>query len=500
MILLSVPMRGAEHGHRHGGFAMARLPFSEDPQEARRTSQYGSKGQSREADPPLSVSQLSLAVKSVLANSLPRTIRVVGQVSNLSKRTHWFFSLKDDDAAMRAVCFATAARKVGFPMTDGMEVVCTGRVDFYEAQGNIQFYVDRIEPVGLGTLELRFQALCNELRRLGYFDQEPKLALPPMPQRVAVVTSRNAAALADVTKTASNRWPGCRLYLFDVRVQGEAAPGEIAAAIDAISKDGPQNGIEAIILTRGGGSIEDLWAFNERIVADAVFDCRLPIVAAIGHETDTTVAELVSDVRCSTPTQAAMTLIPDQRALEHQLKQLTHRLSLSPKRHLQHCQQQLDAVARHPLFRRPQHLTESWTQRLDHLAERLSMGLPRSIASQRDRLTALGRQLEAVGPINVLRRGFSYTIGPDGQLIRNVEQVGADDRMTTVLAEGRIESRVVSNKAKKVGAKEPDKPGVKQDKKTPPAQADSGAAKSAKPRQRQAKAPASASDDQASLF
>src|SRR5690606_26173107 len=220
---------------------------------------------------------------------------------NFSDRAHWFFSLKDERATIRCVCFASSARQVECPVRDGMQVVCTGRVDFYDAQGHVQLYVDRIEPVGQGALELRLRQLMEELRELGYFDEAAKKPLPVLPRRVAVVTSRSAAALQDVIDTARRRWAGCRLYLYDVRVQGAAAAPEIARAIDALGRQHKRLRLDAIIVSRGGGSIEDLWAFNERIVAEAIHRCPLPIVAAIGHETDTTVAELVADLRCSTP-------------------------------------------------------------------------------------------------------------------------------------------------------------------------------------------------------
>src|SRR5262249_45264333 len=163
------------------------------------------------------------------STALPTNLRIVGEVSNLSDRTHWFFSLKDEGATIRCVCFASSARRVGFPMRDGMEVVVTGRVDFYEAQGHLQIYVDKIEPVAAGALELKYRALCEELRRLGYFEQARKKPLPVFPRRLAVVTSRTAAALQDVLNTAAKRWPGMELLLFDVRVQGAAAAPEVAA-------------------------------------------------------------------------------------------------------------------------------------------------------------------------------------------------------------------------------------------------------------------------------
>ena len=424
---------------------MARLPFNPQRMAVSRESHPAPPGQ--QGNPPappaaLTVSQLARLIKDALAAHVPGRVRVVGEVSNLSARNHWFFSLKDDASCLRCVMFATAARKVGFEFHDGMQVVATGRLDYYDAQGNVQLYVEKVEPVGVGELEMRYRALCAELRKKGYFEADRKKRLPAMPRRVAVVTSRTGAALQDVVNTAARRWRGCRLLLLDVHVQGASAAPEIAAAIDALSHQGEAHGIDAIILTRGGGSIEDLWAFNERIVADAVFRCRLPIVAAIGHETDTTIAELVADARCATPTQAAMTLIPDRQAVGHQVDQLARRLVLLVSRHVQHSRQRLESAARHPIFRRPVHLVEPHRRRLDHLAQRLIADVPRRLTAGRERVEALRRQLEALGPMNVLQRGYTYTLGPDGRVLRHAADVAPDDRITTVLRDGRVDSRV----------------------------------------------------------
>lgn len=412
---------------------MSRLPFESDADIPEPTSQPSR---------PMTVLELAGRVKRALADGLPGKVRVVGEVSNLSDRTHWFFSLKDDAAAMRCVCFATNARRVGFKMRDGMQVVITGRVDFYDAQGSVQLYVDSIEPVGQGALELRLRQMIEELRELGYFDPEHKLALPTMPTKIAVVTSRSAAALQDVINTASRRWAGCRLYLYDVRVQGDQAAGEIAGALGRLSKHGKKLGIDAIILTRGGGSIEDLWAFNERIVADAVYRCTLPIVAAIGHETDTTVAELVADARCATPTQAAMTLVPDRESLEHQVHQAGQRLSLMLRRRLELGQHRLASASRHALFRNPQRLVDRAAQKLDDTGRRLHSAMPRRLTVESTRLEALTRQLGAVSPTSVLERGYSYTLGADGKLLRHAEDARAGDRITTVLVDGKVASIV----------------------------------------------------------
>ncbi len=434
----------------------------------------------------VTVSQLAALVRGALTAGLPAKIRVIGEISNLSSRSHWFFNLKDQGASVRCVCFASNVRRINFKVGDGMEVIATGRIDFYDAQGNVQLYVDKLEPVGVGELELRYRALCDELRKLGYFEDARKKPLPPMPQRIAIITSRSGAALHDVINTARKRWRGCKLMLFDVLVQGAAAAPNIAAAISALSRQGAALGIDAILLTRGGGSMEDLWAFNERIVADAVFRCSLPIVAAIGHETDTTIAELVADLRCSTPTQAAMTLVPDREALTEQVQQLDRRLAVLTTQTLRHAKHRLEAAARHTLFRRPDQLYTPIRQRLDSLAARLSAavprqlkdskqmvahlceqlaaslpravrqgrtrldqliprlitGLPRTARSKRETLDALARQLAAVSPLNVLQRGYTYTLAADGRVIRSAEAAPPGTELTTVFADGRVKSRV----------------------------------------------------------
>ena len=396
--------------------------------------------------------------------AIPGKIRIVGEISNLSNRTHWFFSIKDQGAALRCVCFASNARRVNFPVRDGMQVVITGKVDFFEGQGSLQIYVDKIEQVGQGTLEQQLQAMIAELRELGYMDEYRKKPLPTMCQRIAVVTSRSAAALQDVINTAHRRWAGCELLHFDVRVQGDNAVPEIARALHVISEQGERLGIDAIILTRGGGSIEDLWAFNERIVADAVFDCQLPIVAAIGHETDTTVAELVADMRCATPTQAAMTLVPDRKALDHQVTQMAGRLRMSLQRQSQMANQRLTAISRHRIFTRPQALLEMPQQRLTHAQHRMTQALPGRLAPATTRVSqavarlsrvmqrrvtqadqqvkAMSRTLQAVGPKRVLERGYTYTTDSNGKLLRSVNDVTDGQSITTVLADGKVQSVV----------------------------------------------------------
>lgn len=366
---------------------------------------------------PISVSALGELIARELADRVPRPIRVVGEISGHRDRSHWYFDLKDENAVIGCIMFASAARKVGFPVSNGLKVVAEGRIDFYAPHGKVQLYVDRLTPMGAGELELRFRQLVAELRELGWFDQAAKKPLPVFPKRIAVVTSRSAAALQDVIDTARRRCPMVELALVDVRVQGEQAAPEIARAIGWLSANHAELGIDAIILTRGGGSMEDLWAFNERMVAEAVHRCALPIVAAIGHETDTTIAELVADERCATPTQAAMRLIPDRAALLEQIDAYASRVSTELCRRLRYESQRIRGLLRLPWLADPRsiiidqrtelasqarHLRAALRHRVQHerialsdLSVRIARGRPEAVYAARfARLDSIGRRLQ----------------------------------------------------------------------------------------------------------
>ncbi|MCC5828152.1 MAG: exodeoxyribonuclease VII large subunit [Phycisphaeraceae bacterium] len=371
----------------------------------RKTTAGGLFDHARESS-PLTVSQVAAMVRDTLAQHLPPRIMVIGEISNLSARTHLYFSIKDEASVLSCACWATQARRLGFTPRDGMEVLATGRIDFWAPGGRLQFYVERMEPAGLGRLEAELRRRMIELRELGYFEDGRKRPLPLLPRRVAVVTSRSAAALQDVIQTAQHRWPGCALALVNVLVQGEQAAGQIAAALEMLSRRGPGLSIDVIILTRGGGSIEDLWAFNERIVADSIFNCRLPVVAAIGHETDTTIAELVADLRCSTPTQAAMRVVPDGRELARQLDDSAARLAGSLRRTLDLARSRLNVVARQPLFAAPHRMVQPAQQRCRELERRLAAAMRLALERHDQRLVMAGRRLRAMDPRRELvRRG-----------------------------------------------------------------------------------------------
>jgi exodeoxyribonuclease VII large subunit len=380
---------------------VSRLPF--DPEHAEGARDEARSGTGGGA-PELTVTQATQLIKRTLETHVTSPIRVVGEVSNLSRRNHWYFSLKDEGAVLSCVAWASDARRFGFTPDVGDQVVASGRISHYPPQGRTQLYVSKLEPAGAGPLELRFRALCEELRRLGYFDEARKRSLPLLPRRVAVITSASGAALHDVVTTAAQRCRAVGLVLVDARVQGEGAAEDVARAIRWVDRRRSDLGVEAILVTRGGGSMEDLWAFNERVVADAVFGCELPVVAAVGHESDTTVIELVADVRASTPTQAAMRLVPDAHELGRQVEHLTDRLAFVVRRRIEGEAQRLAGLRRHEVLRDPGVFLVRRRRDLEGIAARLPSSVRLRLAAARHELSERARRLSTAAPAVALGR------------------------------------------------------------------------------------------------
>lgn len=354
--------------------------------------------------PIWTVSQLAVRIEGSLRDGLPPKIRVVGEVSGPRERTHWYFDLKDAGAIISCVLFASAARRSKAQPHEGAQVVVTGHIDFYAKAGKVSLIADRIEPVGEGTLDQAFRALCDELRTLGWFDPARKRPLPVFPRRIAVVTSRSGAALHDVLDTMRRRCPAVDVALVDVRVQGDGAPAEIARAISWLSSHAATLGIDAILVTRGGGSKEDLWAFNERIVAEAIVRSSIPVVCAIGHETDTTIAELVADERAATPTQAAMRLTPDREALSRQLDAHQRRVIAAIRKYVRFERHRLDSAARHPALADGHRLLARLADRVEAIHWRLTGSMRSQLARSTEATARAARRLEPHRPVAVLAR------------------------------------------------------------------------------------------------
>lgn len=485
---------------------MSRLPFNPEEsagpgesladQPGRRERKGRGKGKASKGDQPqLTVSELSNLIKATLEQRIDSPLRVIGEVSNLKTPNHWYFSLKDESAVISCAAWASAASKFSFRPNEGDEIVATGHISHYGPQGKTQLYVRRIEPVGAGALELQFQQMCQELRGLGYFDDDRKQPLPVFPRRIAVITSASSAAAADVITTAAQRCKAVGLMIVDVRVQGDNAKDQIARAIAWVDANHERLGVDAILVTRGGGSLEDLWAFNERVVADPAFHCSIPLVAAIGHESDTTLIELIADLRCSTPTQAAMRLVPAAQDLHKQVDHHEHRLHFllnrvverqserlaASRRHLHSAirhrvgasRSRLEQLAGRLAHLRPQTIVTNRHQRVAVMADRLDRAIRRRvdqyeavealrcrldaamqtrIVRLRERVSATQRELDAVDPRQVLRRGYSYTTLADGSLMRSIKDVTSGDTLVTNVADGTVRS-VVGGSSKRIKRK-----------------------------------------------
>ncbi|MBX3394939.1 MAG: exodeoxyribonuclease VII large subunit [Phycisphaerae bacterium] len=357
--------------------------------------------------PPLSVSQLTRMVQAAISAALPGDLRVIGEVSNLSRPAggHLYFTLKDSASEIRCVMWRSAAQSMKFDLSEGIEVVATGSVEVYEPRGQYQLYVRHLTPVGAGALELAFQQLKAKLAREGLFDPARKRMLPKHPRNIAIVTSPTGAAVRDMLQTISRRYPKVHVFLFGVRVQGEGAADEIADAIRRINHSRAALGdIDAIIVGRGGGSIEDLWAFNEEVVARAIHSSKIPVVSAVGHEVDFTIADFVADVRAATPTAAAELVVPTLTGVISELDSLEHRLRQLMLRRVERMRMRLTLVEKSPWFRDPISQVRRMHQRLDDIQGRMRINANRELNRFRSRLHLLESRFGRLRPEALLAR------------------------------------------------------------------------------------------------
>jgi exodeoxyribonuclease VII large subunit len=392
-----------------------------------------------DADGFWTVSALTGQIKAALEDEFG-SIGLVGEISNLSRPRsgHLYFNLKDEGASIRAVMWRSAASKVVFDLADGLSVRVRGSVTVYEPRGDYQIQVRTIEPEGIGALDLAFRQLCERLSREGLFDAERKRPIPRFPRRIVLVTSPTGAAVRDFLQVAGRRWPGVEILIAPAKVQGLGAAEEIA---EAIAMGNRVRDADLIVLVRGGGSLEDLWAFNEEVVARAIFASRLPVVSGVGHEVDVTVADLVADVRALTPSEAAERCVPDARELLGVVDVLGGRLARSLQRRAERDRARLERVEER-LHRAGRDALEAVESRLDLLSERMNGALRSILDDRAESLARRAAQLEALSPLNVLARGYSLTRTEDGRVVRAASDVEPGQRIVTRLASGEVVSRV----------------------------------------------------------
>ena len=355
----------------------------------------------------VTVSQLTAAIKMALANGLPGTIHLVGEISNFTRHTsgHLYMTLKDQGGEIRAVMWRSGAATLKFKPADGMEVIATGCVDFYESRGQCQFMIRRLEPRGTGALELAFRQMRERLEKEGLFDPRHKKPIPRFPKTIAVVTSPTGAAIRDVLRTVHRRYPCVRVLVHPAKVQGEGAAAEVAAAIIRLNREAASlGGIDTIIVARGGGSLEELWAFNEEPVARAIHASDIPIISGVGHEVDVTIADLVADLRAATPTAAAELAVPVLAEVFDGLAESQSRMNRAMRNLLELRRSRLDAIGRVSWLRDPGTLTQKVEQRLDDATTQLRTAVRQLIDRQRTRLHGLEVSLTAGRPQVVLQR------------------------------------------------------------------------------------------------
>ncbi|MBN2578080.1 MAG: exodeoxyribonuclease VII large subunit [Pirellulales bacterium] len=391
---------------------------------------------------PLTVAELTGQIKDLVEAGFP-AVWVAGEVSNFARPQsgHCYLTLKDEQAQLRAVIWRNVAAHVRFELHDGLEVICRGRVEVYAPRGTYQLIIEAIEPRGLGALELALRQLREKLAREGLFDPARKRPLPEFVRQIAVVTSPTGAAIRDFLQVLRRRWRGADVLILPVRVQGDGAAEEIAAAIGVTNR--LARPIDVLIVTRGGGSLEDLWAFNEEAVVRAIAASRIPVVSAVGHEIDVTLSDLAADVRALTPSEAAELVAPAAEEFFNVLDQIKKRLTVALRTQAQAARVRLDGVARHTIFRRPFQQVFERARLLDDFSGRLHRVMKTHLQTARQRATAMAARLESLSPLAVLGRGYSLTQRlADGRIVRSAVELSVGEQIATRFAAGRAVSRV----------------------------------------------------------
>jgi exodeoxyribonuclease VII large subunit len=394
----------------------------------------------------VSVSELALYLKELMeANDILQNIWVHGEVSNCKVYAsgHCYFTLKEGEAQLPCVFFKYARLRSDAPeLRNGMALAVNGRVAFYERDGRLQFYVDAVKPLGEGVLFQRFEQLKARLAAEGLFDAERKRPLPPQPAIIGIVTSLQAAALRDMLRVLRTRYPLAQVLIAPSLVQGTEAPASIATALDLLNEHGEA---DVIIVGRGGGSIEELWAFNEEVVARAIARSRIPVISAVGHETDFTIADFVADYRASTPTAAATAAVPniDDWRLEVQGK--AQDLALLMKDRIEDLRTQLEHAQRDLQRVSPLKVVDQRKQQLDDTMERLQTQMEHLISLKQERLRGVGLQLHSLSPLLTIARGYAIVRRDETQeVVTSIQQVQPEDTLTIQVQDGHIPVRVRS--------------------------------------------------------
>jgi exodeoxyribonuclease VII large subunit len=385
------------------------------------------------------VARLNKEARLLLEAGIP-PLWVEGEISNFSAPAsgHWYFSLKDRDAQVRCAMFRSANNRVGFRPKDGQHLFARGRISLYEARGDYQLIVELLEDAGEGALKREYEKLRARLQAEGLFDTARKRPLPTLPRRIGVVTSPTGAAIRDILHILARRFPAAAVLIRPVPVQGDAAAPAIVQAIDEASAAGD---CDVLIVARGGGSLEDLWSFNDERVARAIHRCSIPVITGIGHEIDFTIADFVADVRAPTPSGAAELVVPDGKTLLAKVRAQQERLLLAVRRQVARAELQYRHLSHRLQQAHPGSRLAQQAQRFDELEQRLHAGWRRQFDRQAHRLALASRGLDAVSPLAVLARGYAVVTGAEGEVLQRASQAEIDETLRIRLAEGWLAAR-----------------------------------------------------------
>ena len=389
------------------------------------------------------VSELTGEIKDLIEGNLPE-VWVSGEVSSCLRANsgHIYFTLKDEGAQLSAVVWRNTASRFRFELHDGLQVVVNGSVEVYAPRGSYQVIVRQLIPQGVGALELAFRQMHAKLEAEGLFNPARKRPIPRFPKRIALVTSPTGAAVRDMIQVITRRWQATDIIIVPVKVQGDGAAEEIATALRNVHR---LPDVDVVICGRGGGSLEDLWAFNEEVVARAIAACQLPVISAVGHEIDVTIADLVADVRALTPSEAGERVVPDKAEVTRALDNVRQRLISGLKNRAANARLQLDGLASRRVIARPFQRVHDEFTRLDELDVRLRRAVRQRAVAAKQQLDLAAATLDALSPLKVLGRGYSITRRAEtGDLVTASDQLVIGDRITTIFALGQLTSRVES--------------------------------------------------------
>lgn len=389
-----------------------------------------------------SVSEVNQYLKQIFDNiPLLNNICIRGELSNYKvyPSGHHYFTLKDGESAIRCVMFKGSAMKLRFRPESGMKVIAYGRISVYPRDGAYQLYCEGLTADGIGDLYMAFEQLKEKLSAEGLFDHEHKKPLPRYPQRIAIVTSSAGAAVHDMIRILRHRYPIAKVILLPVRVQGTEAPPEIVGAIRYANR---YQVADVLITGRGGGSIEDLWAFNDERVARAIYESEIPVISAVGHEPDVTISDFVADVRASTPSNAAEIAVPDMTDLFRHFKEMGNRMAQSQTKTLELAAKRLSALAEKRALTDPTAFIQDRRLQLDNTQQQLSLIAQKQLSAQQQRFATLAASLDALSPLRVLGRGYAVAQCEDGSVLKNVAQIAVGENIRVRLGQGSLHCTV----------------------------------------------------------